>query len=128
NAQVFRAGETIAARRLDGRAEREQIEAGLLGLTAEIAAAAKRRGVISPPFAPASGPPDIRLDPAVLLETLDRVQAGQVPVEVRGVAVADAYTLGPGAVTVQGSCWPPDPAGGRGGVAGAGPQGVLPRG
>jgi len=101
NAQVFRAGETIAARRLDGRAEREQIEAGLLGLVAEVAAVAKRRGVISPPFAPASGPPDIRLDPAVLLETLDRVQAGQAPVEVRGVAVADAYTVGPVAVTFK---------------------------
>jgi len=101
NALVFKAGETIVARHLDGRGDREQIEAGLLGLTAEIAAVAKKGGVISPAFARASSPPDVRLDPAVLLEMLERVQARRAPVEVRGVVTADAYTIGPVVVTFR---------------------------
>jgi hypothetical protein len=101
NALVFKAGETIVARQLDGRGDREQIEAGLLGLTAEIAAVAKKRGVISPAFARASNPPDVRLDPAVLLEMLERVQASRAPVEVRGVVTADATTIGPVVVTFR---------------------------
>src|SRR5207245_11353989 len=55
NAQVFRAGETIAARRLDGRAEREQIEAGLIAAVSEGAAGSNPAWVTRPPLGPASG-------------------------------------------------------------------------
>ncbi len=101
NNLVFREGETIAAKRLDGSASRQQIESGLLELTAQVAATAKSRGVISPPFARATSPPDIRLDPTVLLATIDRVQTQRAPVDVRVVAEADAYTIGPVALTFR---------------------------
>ncbi len=98
---VFKEGETIATRRLDGRGDRQQVETGLLELLAEVAAAAKKRGVISPPFALSSSPPDVRLDPSVLLTTLERVQAKRGPVEVQAVASADTYTVGPVIVTFR---------------------------
>src|SRR5207302_2650643 len=101
NRLVFSEGETIAVRRLDGAAPRQQVEAGLLELTARVAAAAKTRGVISPPFALATGPPDVRLDPAVLLATLDRVTGQRGAVDVRVVALADTYTIGPVVLTFR---------------------------
>jgi uncharacterized protein (DUF3084 family) len=98
---VFRAGETIATKKLDGRASRQQIEAGILDLASEVAAAAKQRGIISPAFAPATSPPDVRLDPAVLLQTVDRVEAGRALVDVQAVAMADTYTIGPVVLTFR---------------------------
>jgi uncharacterized protein (DUF3084 family) len=92
---VFKAGETIDTGRFDGKGSRRQIEAGLLDLTARVAALAKQRGVISPAFALVSAPPDVRLDPAVLLSTLERVQTVRGPVEVRAVVPADTSTIGP---------------------------------
>ncbi len=101
NVLVFKAGETIASRRLDGRGTRAQVEAGLLDLGTQVAITAKRRGIISPPFALASSPPDIRIDPVVFLQTLDRVQASQVAVDVRAMAQADTYTIGPVQLTFR---------------------------
>jgi uncharacterized protein (DUF3084 family) len=101
NVLVFRAGETIADRRLDGRGTRAQVEAGLLDLGTEVAIAAKSRGIISPPFALASSPPDIRIDPVVFLQTLDRVQASQVAVDVKAQALTDTYTIGPVQLTFR---------------------------
>lgn len=101
NILVFSAGEAIVTRRLDGRRSRGEIEAALLDLSAELAATAHKRGVISPPFALAPSPPDVRLDPAVLLATLDRVQARRAPVEVQGAVTSDTYTVGPVVVTFR---------------------------
>jgi uncharacterized protein (DUF3084 family) len=101
NTLVFRGNETIATKRLDGAAPRQQIESGLLELSAQVATTAKQRGVISPPFALATSPPDIRLDPAVLLTTLDRVQARRSPVDVSVVTLADTYTIGPVTLTFR---------------------------
>jgi uncharacterized protein (DUF3084 family) len=95
NVPVFKAGETIGTKAFDGKGSREQIEAGLLELTARVAALAKQRGVISPAFALISNPPDVRLDPAVLLSTLERVQTMRRPVEVSAVVSGDTYTIGP---------------------------------
>jgi uncharacterized protein (DUF3084 family) len=92
---VFKAGEVIAARRFDGKGSRQQIQADLLGLLAEVAKIAKDRGTIAPPFAPASSPPDVRLDPAMLMSTLERVEAARGPVEIRAIVTADTYTVGP---------------------------------
>ncbi len=91
---VFKEGETIAARPLGGRDD-AQIEAGLLDLAASAAEAAKRKGIVSPPFALASSPPDVRIDPEVFLQTLDRLKAGAGTLTVRAVALVDAYTVGP---------------------------------
>ena len=101
NTLVFRSGETIATKRLDGGAARQQIEAGLLELSTQVVAVAKVHGVISPPFALATSPPDIRLDPAVLLATIERVQARRAPVDVRVVTLADTYTIGPVTLTFR---------------------------
>ena len=101
NSLVFRAGETIAAKRLDGRSSRSKIESALLELSSQVAAAAKQRGVVSPPFALSTGPPDIRLDPAVLIQTVDRAAAAHAAVDIRAVALADTYTIGPIALTFQ---------------------------
>jgi len=95
NVVAFKEGQTIATRQLDGRAGRAQIESGLLDLATTAAVLAKRVGVISPPFAATSNPPDVRVDPAIFLQTLDRVSAGRAAVEVRAVALVDAYTVGP---------------------------------
>jgi uncharacterized protein (DUF3084 family) len=95
NRLVFRANEAIATAKIDGRDSREQVESGLLKLIAEVGAIAKKHGVISPAFGPASSPPDIRLDPAVLSATMERVQAKRAPVEVVAVATADTLTIGP---------------------------------
>lgn len=95
NVLVFKEGQAIATRRLDGRQTREQIEAGLLDLGTEVAAIAKRDGIISPAFALAGSPPDVRIDPAVFLQTLDRVKANRAPLDVRAVALVDTHTIGP---------------------------------
>lgn len=94
NVLVFKGGETIASRVLNGR-DGAGIEAGLLDLAASGAQAAKSKGIISPPFALASSPPDVRIDPAIFLQTLDRIKAGGSAVNVRAVALVDAYTVGP---------------------------------
>lgn len=101
NVLVFKEGQTLAARRIDGRRSRAQVESGLLDLGAQAAAAARRQGIISPPFAPASSPPDVRIDPAIFLETLDRIKAARAPLEVRAVALVDTYTTGPVLVTFR---------------------------
>lgn len=101
NVLVFKEGETIAAQRLDGRAGRPQVEAGLLELGAKVAVVSKRRGIISPPFALVGSPPDVRIDPAIFLQTLDRVKAAGAPVDVRAVALVDTYTVGPVLVTFR---------------------------
>jgi uncharacterized protein (DUF3084 family) len=101
NSLVFRAGETIAAKRLDGRSSRSKIESALLELSSQVAAVAKQRGVVSPPFALSTGPPDIRLDPAVLIQTVDRAAAAHSAMDIRAVALADTYTIGPIALTFQ---------------------------
>lgn len=101
NVLVFRAGETIASRRLDGRRTRAQVEAGLLDLATQVAITARRRGIISPPFALASSPPDVRIDPVIFLQTLDRVLASRVAVDVRAMAQADANTVGPVQLTFR---------------------------
>lgn len=101
NVVVFKEGETIAAQRLDGRADRRQVESGLLELGAKVAVVSKRKGVISPPFALVGSPPDVRIDPAIFLQTLDRVKAAGGPVEVRAVALVDTYTIGPVLVTFR---------------------------
>ncbi len=95
NALVFKEGETIAAKRIDGSGSRERIEDSLLELSAQVGTVAKQRGVISPPFAPASSPPDVRLDPAVLLTMLERIQARRGSIEVQAVAQGDTHTIGP---------------------------------
>jgi len=101
NMLVFGEGQTIVSRRLDGHATPQQIEAGLLGLTEEVAKVAKERGIISPPFALATGPPDVRLEPAILLQTLERVEARRTPVDVQAVALVDTYTIGPVMLTFR---------------------------
>jgi uncharacterized protein (DUF3084 family) len=101
NILVFKSGETIASRSFDGKGSRADIEAGLLELITRVGAIAKQRGVISPAFAPASGPPDVRLDPAVLVGTLERVQTTRGPIEVRAVVSTDTYTVGPVIVTFR---------------------------
>ncbi len=101
NILVFKEGETIATRRLDGRSGRAQIEAGLLDLGTEVAISAKRRGIISPPFALSTSPADLRIDPAIFLETLDRVKASRAPVDVRAMVLIDTYTIGPVQVTFR---------------------------
>ncbi len=101
NLLVFRAGETVADRKLDGRGSRARVEAGLLDLGAAVAIAAKGRGIISPPFALATSPPDIRIDPVVFLQTLDRVKASRAPVDVKAMVETDTYTIGPMQLTFR---------------------------
>jgi hypothetical protein len=60
-----------------------------------VAQVAKRKGIISPPFALASSPPDVRIDPVVFLQTLDRIKAGAGALNVRAVALVDVHTVGP---------------------------------
>jgi len=95
NVRVFAEDQTIASARLDGRQTRAQIEQGLLTLGSRVADLAKRRGIISPPFALTSNPPDLRIDPAMFLQTLDRVAARKAVVEVQAVALTAADTVGP---------------------------------
>ena len=95
NVAVFKEGQTIATQTLDGSQPREKIEAGLLDLGTAVATAAQRAGIISPPFALTGLPPDVRIDPALFLQTLDRVKRLGVAADVRAVALVDTYTTGP---------------------------------
>ncbi|HYM70630.1 MAG TPA: DUF3084 domain-containing protein [bacterium] len=101
NVRVYQAGQTIASATIDGRGTRAQVETGLLALGSAAAERAKRDGIISPPFALASSPPDLRIDPAVFLQVLDRVQSSKTTVDVRAVALIDAYTVGPVQLTFR---------------------------
>jgi uncharacterized protein (DUF3084 family) len=101
NVAVFKEGEIVATAAVDGRNSRSQIESALVDLAASAAASARRDGVISPPFALTASPVDIRLDPAVVLETLDRVKTRGAPSTVRAVALLDAYTVGPLVLTFR---------------------------
>jgi len=101
NALIFRQGDSIATTRIDGRAPRARVEDAMLALGSTVAAQARVRGVISPPFALASAPPDVRIDPAVFLQVLDRVEASKGVVEVDAVALGDAYTVGPVQLTFR---------------------------
>ena len=100
NVIVFREGQTVATASVDGRGSRTQIEAALVDLAAASAAEAKRAGVISPPFALTTSPVDVRIDPAVVLETVDRVKT-RAPTTVRAVALLDTYTVGPLTLTLR---------------------------
>ncbi len=101
NVRVYRAGATIATARIDGRAPREQVEQRLLALGSTSASLARQSGIISPPFALTSSPPDVRIDPAIFLLVLDRVQASRSTVTVRAVALVDAFTVGPVQLTFR---------------------------
>lgn len=98
---VFKEGQTVATAVVDGRSARSEIETGLVELAASAAATAKRDGVISPPFALTASPIDVRLDPAVVLETVDRVKTAGKSVTVRAVALLDTYTVGPLVMTFR---------------------------
>jgi uncharacterized protein (DUF3084 family) len=92
---VFKEGQAVATAVVDGRASRAQIESALVDLAAAAAATAKRDGVISPPFALTGSPVDVRLDPAVVLQTVDRLETMRAATTVRAVALIDTYTVGP---------------------------------
>lgn len=101
NAVVFREGQTIATASVNGRDSRGQIENALVDLAAAAAAVAKRDGVLSPPFALTTSPVDVRLDPAIVLETVDRIKTAGTATTVRAVALIDTYTVGPLVVTFR---------------------------
>jgi uncharacterized protein (DUF3084 family) len=101
NAIVFHEGQTIATASVNGRDSRTQLEAALVDLAAVSAADAKRAGVISPPFALTASPVDVRLDPAVVLDTVDRLKAAGRTANVRAVALLDTYTVGPLVITFR---------------------------
>ena len=101
NRLVFKASEPIATMRVDGGAPRSSIEAALLELTTQVGAVARERGVISPAFAPVTSPPDVRLDPAVLLATLERVEARKAAVQIEAMVQNDTYTIGPVSVAFR---------------------------
>jgi len=98
---VFKEGQTIVTRTLGGRSNRTAIENGLLDLASQSGLTAQRRGVISPPFALTSSPPDVRIDPAIFLQTLDRVMGSRTYVQVHAVALLSAYTIGPVQLTFR---------------------------
>jgi uncharacterized protein (DUF3084 family) len=101
NTVVFREGQTIATASVNGRDSRGQIENALVDLAAAAAAVAKRDGVLSPPFALTTSPVDVRLDPAIVLETVDRIKTAGTVTTVRAVALIDTYTVGPLVVTFR---------------------------
>jgi uncharacterized protein (DUF3084 family) len=101
NVIVFHEGQTVATASVDGRQSRPQIEAALVDLAAASAGTAKRDGVIAPPFALTTSPVDVRIDPAVVLETVDRVKAAGAATTVRAVALLDTYTVGPLTLTFR---------------------------
>lgn len=101
NAVVFREGQTIATASVNGRDSRGQIENALVDLAAAAAAVAKRDGVLSPPFALTTSPVDVRLDPAIVLETVDRIKTAGTATTVRAVALIDTYTVGPLVITFR---------------------------
>jgi len=101
NTVVFREGQTIATASVNGRDSRGQIENALVDLAAAAAAVAKHDGVLSPPFALTTSPVDVRLDPAIVLETVDRVKTAGTVTTVRAVALIDTYTVGPLVITFR---------------------------
>jgi len=101
NTVVFREGQTIATASVNGRDSRGQIENALVDLAAAAAAVAKRDGVLSPPFALTTSPVDVRLDPAIVLETVDRIKTAGAVTTVRAVALIDTYTVGPLVITFR---------------------------
>jgi uncharacterized protein (DUF3084 family) len=101
NAVVFREGQTVATASVDGRDSRAQIETALVDLATASAAIAKRDGVISPPFALTTSPVDVRVDPAVVLDTVDRIKTAGAATTVRAVALLDTYTVGPLSITFR---------------------------
>jgi len=101
NTVVFREGQTIATASVNGRDSRGQIENALVDLAAAAAAVAKRDGVLSPPFALTTSPVDVRLDPAIVLETVDRIKTAGTVTTVRAVALIDTYTVGPLVITFR---------------------------
>jgi uncharacterized protein (DUF3084 family) len=92
---VFKEGQAVATAVVGGRTSRARIESALVELAAAAATTAKRDGVISPPFALTGSPVDVRLDPAVVLQTVDRLEAMGTPTTVRAVSLIDTYTVGP---------------------------------
>jgi hypothetical protein len=48
-----------------------------------------------------SVPPDIRVDPAMFLQVLDRVQESRTVADVQAVALGDAHTVGPVQLTFR---------------------------
>jgi len=101
NVIVFREGQTVATASVDGRDSRAKIETALIDLATTAAAVAKRDGVLSPPFALTSSPVDVRVDPAVVLDTVDRIKTAGTPTTVRAVALLDTYTVGPLSITFR---------------------------
>ena len=101
NTIVFHEGQTVGTASVNGRDSRGQIENALIDLSAAAQAAAKHAGVISPPFALTAGPVDVRVDPAVVLQTVDRVKAAGAATTVRAVALIDTYTVGPLVITFR---------------------------
>jgi uncharacterized protein (DUF3084 family) len=101
NTIVFREGQTVGTASMSGRDSRTQIENALIDLSAAAQATAKRDGVISPPFALTASPVDVRVDPAVVLQTVDRVKTAGGATTVRAVALIDTYTVGPLVITFR---------------------------
>jgi uncharacterized protein (DUF3084 family) len=101
NVVVFHEGQTLASTDVDGRSSRAEIEGALVDLATSSATAAQRDGVISPPFALTTSPVDVRIDPAVVLATVDRIKSTQGRTAVRAVALVDTYTIGPLLVTFR---------------------------
>jgi uncharacterized protein (DUF3084 family) len=98
---AFREGQMIATASVNGRDPRGRIETALVDLAASAAVAAKREGVISPPFALTTSPVDVRVDPAIVLETVDRIKTAGTATTVRAVALLDTYTVGPLLITFR---------------------------
>jgi uncharacterized protein (DUF3084 family) len=101
NVVVFHEGQTLASTDVNGRSSRAEIEGALVDLATSSATAAQRDGVISPPFALTTSPVDVRIDPAVVLATVDRIKSTQGRTAVRAVALVDTYTIGPLLVTFR---------------------------
>lgn len=101
NTIVFHEGQMVGTAALNGRDSRTQIENALIDLSAAAQATAKHDGVISPPFALTASPVDVRVDPAVLLQTVDRVKAAGGATTVQAVALIDTYTVGPLVITFR---------------------------
>ena len=101
NTVAFREGQTIATASVNRRDSRAQIENALVDLAATAATTARRAGVLSPPFALTTSPVDVRIDPAVVLETVDRIKTAGGRTNVRVVALLDAYTVGPLVITFR---------------------------
>lgn len=101
NVIVFREGQTGTTASVDGRDSRAKIETALIDLATAAAAIARRDGVISPPFALTSSPVDVRVDPAVVLDTVDRIKTAGTVTTVRAVALLDTYTVGPLTITFR---------------------------